>query len=58
MQTSPPPEPPGVPETGDVEVDAALARLTERVLGSLAEHVPAYEDVHRELQDRLADAEE
>jgi hypothetical protein len=47
-----------VPGTGDVEVDTALTRLADRIRGELTEHVPAYEAVHRELQDRLADAEE
>jgi hypothetical protein len=58
VQTPATPEFPEAPETGDAEVDAALTRLVGRVQETLTEHVPAYEAVHRELQDRLADAEE
>jgi len=41
---------------GDPRVDAALRRAGELVATSPAEHVEIYEDVHRSLQEVLADA--
>jgi hypothetical protein len=44
-----------VPPTGDDRVDAAVERLAELNRRPPAEHVPVYDDVHRRLQDTLAD---
>ncbi|MFL6137574.1 MAG: hypothetical protein ACJ74O_07210 [Frankiaceae bacterium] len=45
--------------TGEPRVDAALERLGalggEPLAGDVAGHVAVYEDVHRLLQDALAD---
>ena len=41
---------------GDPRVDAALRRASELAATSPAEHVEIYEDVHRSLQEVLADA--
>jgi hypothetical protein len=46
-----------VPVTGDARVDAATARLDEVTDLPTAEHVGVYDDVHRRLQDALADAD-
>jgi hypothetical protein len=44
------------PAPGDPRVDAALRRAGELAATSPAEHVEIYEDVHRSLQEVLADA--
>jgi len=44
-----------VEPTGDERVDAAVERLAEVARLPPAEHVAIYEDVHRRLQDSLAD---
>jgi hypothetical protein len=51
-------EPVETPEAapGDPRVDAALRRAGELAATSPAEHVEIYEDVHRSLQEVLADA--
>ncbi len=41
---------------GDPRVDAALRRSAELAATSPTEHVEIYEDVHRRLQEVLADA--
>lgn len=46
---------PPVPGTGDERVDAAVAELDRLVGQPPAAHVEIYEDVHRRLQDTLAD---
>jgi hypothetical protein len=48
---------PDPPQTGDVEVDAALLALAEAISSPLEEQVAVYEAAHRTLQDRLADVE-
>jgi hypothetical protein len=50
-----PVEPPE-PAPGDPRVDAALRRAGELAATSPTEHVEIYEDVHRSLQEVLADA--
>lgn len=47
-----------VPVTGDARVDAATARLTELVDLPTSDHAAVYDDVHRRLQDALADADQ
>ena len=49
---------PPVPHTGVAAADAAADRLTELEQASLDEHVEIYEDVHRRLQEGLADLDE
>ena len=44
------------PGPGDPRVDAALRRAAELAATSPTEHVEIYEDVHRRLQEVLADA--
>ncbi len=44
------------PPTGDPRVAAAVERLDTLGERPPAEHVEVYEDVHRVLQDALADA--
>ena len=44
------------PDGADPRVAAAVARLDELGDAPPAEHVEVYEDVHRVLQDALADA--
>jgi len=44
------------PASGDPRVDAALRRARELADTSPTEHVEIYEDVHRSLQEVLADA--
>ena len=44
------------PGPGDPRVDAALRRAAELTATSPTEHVEIYEDVHRRLQEVLADA--
>lgn len=46
-----------VPVTGDARVDAATARLDEVAELPTSDHVSVYDDVHRRLQDTLADAD-
>lgn len=46
------PEP---PMTGDVRVDAATGGLAVLATKPVAEHVEAYEDVHRQLHEALSD---
>jgi len=59
-----PPEPnPAVerqplPHTGVAAADAAADRLAELDQAPLDEHVEVYEDVHRRLQEGLADLDE
>lgn len=43
--------------TGDSRVDAASARLSEVLELPTSDHVAVYDDVHRRLQDALADAD-
>lgn len=43
--------------TGDARVDAATARLGDLAELPTSDHVGVYDDVHRRLQDALADAE-
>ena len=47
-----------VPVTGDARVDAATARLSELVDLPTSDHAAVYDDVHRRLQDALADADQ
>ena len=49
------PEP---PVTGDEVVDAVVAALATAVAEPLADRLGVLEQVHRTLQDRLADVEE
>lgn len=44
--------------TGVAAADAAADRLTELDEAPLDEHVAIYEDVHRRLQEGLADLDE
>ena len=44
------------PASGDPRVDAAMRRAAELAGTSPTEHVEIYEDVHRSLQEVLADA--
>jgi hypothetical protein len=50
-------EVPDPPQTGDPEVDQAVAALAVAVGGPLEEQLAVYESAHRTLQDRLADVE-
>lgn len=43
--------------TGDPRIDAATARLGDLAELPTSDHVAVYDDVHRRLQDALADAE-
>lgn len=43
--------------TGDPRIDAATARLGDLADLPTSDHVAVYDDVHRRLQDALADAE-
>jgi hypothetical protein len=45
-----------VPQSGDPRVQAALQRLGELADTAPPEHVEIYEDVHRTLQEVLAEA--
>lgn len=45
-----------VEPTGDPRVDEALERLRELDDVATAEHAPVYEEIHRTLQDALAEA--
>jgi hypothetical protein len=47
----------GLPETGDPQVDAVLAPLAGLPRQPVAEHVARFEQVHRGLQDALAQVE-
>lgn len=51
-------EVPAPPETGDDRVDATLTELAGIAGRPPAEHVAVYEEVHRRLQDTLADLDE
>lgn len=56
--TTPDPAPEAAPErpvTGNARVDAALSRLDDLSERPAADHVEIYEDVHRRLQEALAD---
>jgi len=53
--TAEPRWPPAAEATGDEAVDAAAERLRELSGLPASEHVGVYEDVHRRLQDSLAD---
>lgn len=44
--------------TGDERVDVAVARLAELDEAPLTRHPEIFEDVHRRLQDALADEDE
>lgn len=46
------------PGTGDDRVDAALSRLAELDRLDVTEHAGVVEDVHRALQDTLAEEED
>jgi len=46
---------PGVEATGDARVDAALERMQDVADLPTAEHVEVFDEVHRRLQDTLAD---
>jgi hypothetical protein len=46
------------PETGDPRVDEAIAGLAGISGRPPAEHVAVYEEVHRRLQDTLADLDD
>jgi len=52
-EPDPPPEPTGVPAA-----DEARERLAAVDEAPLEEHVDVYEDVHRRLQEGLADLDE
>jgi len=52
------PDAEGVPATGVAAADAAADRLAELDEAPLEEHVGIYEDVHRRLQEGLADLDE
>jgi hypothetical protein len=43
------------PAAGEPRVDAALDRLQDVAAAPVDEHVAIYDDVHRRLQDALAD---
>jgi hypothetical protein len=43
------------PDTGDARVDAVLAPLSRLRQAAVADHPNVYDDVHRGLQDALAD---
>jgi hypothetical protein len=47
-----------IPVTGDARVDAATARLSELVELPTSDHAAVFDDVHRRLQDALADADQ
>jgi hypothetical protein len=47
-----------LPETGDPRVDEVLARLSGIGDKPTAEHVAVYDDVHRGLQDALANLDQ
>jgi len=47
-----------VPRTGVAAADSAADRLGELAQAPLDEHVEIYEDVHRRLQEGLADLDE
>jgi hypothetical protein len=44
--------------TGEPRVDAGLQRLQDIAAAPVDEHVAIYDDVHRRLQDALADLDE
>lgn len=45
------------PETGNADVDSALARLTELETLPTAEHVGIFDDVHARLHEALSSLE-
>jgi len=45
-----------VEPTGDLRVDAALARMQDVNELPTDDHIAVFEDVHRRLQDALADS--
>jgi hypothetical protein len=47
-----------IPVTGDARVDAATARLSELVDLPTSDHASVFDDVHRRLQDTLANADQ
>ena len=47
---------PEVEPTGDARVDAALARLGDTADLPVAEQIEVFDEVHRRLQDALAQA--
>lgn len=49
---------PTVPATGNPAVDAAAQRLAALDDAPVEEHVDIYDDVHRRLQEGLADLDE
>jgi hypothetical protein len=51
-------QPDALPATGVTAADAAADRLAEVDAAPLEEHVGIYEDVHRRLQEGLADLDE
>jgi len=53
-----PSSPPPLPQTGVTAVDAAADRLQAVDDAPLEDHVEIYEDVHRRLQEGLADLDE
>lgn len=58
-ELTPSPEPTqGVERTGDPRVDSALDRLDVVENAPLVDHVAAYDEVHRLLQDALADVDQ
>lgn len=56
--TGAPPQPQPLARTGVAAADAAADRLDELEDAPLDEHVAIYEDVHRRLQEGLADLDE
>jgi hypothetical protein len=58
MSAEVPERPARPPETGDQAVDAVIATLAGVVRQPLEERLGVLEQVHRTLQDRLADVEE
>ena len=52
------PEAPGATATGVPAADAAAQRLRTLEGAPLEEHVEVYEDVHRRLQEGLADLDD
>ncbi len=58
MPADVPERPARPPATGDQAVDAAVAALAEVAVHPLEERLAVLENVHRTLQDRLADVEE
>jgi len=53
-----PETPSGPPETGETAVDDAVRRLDDLTELPVSEHVGAFDEAHRKLQDALADLDE